>query len=90
VKIIGEGSRATREKMAEIAEGLVLTNEKVETISIKLDATFNMVGSVKEDIEVMKMDVSFIKNGLKQKADKDELEALEKRVLFLERKLKRI
>jgi hypothetical protein len=132
IKIIGEGLSTTREKVTEIAESLVLTNEKVETMSIKLDATFNMVGSLKKDVEVVKedvevvkenveavkkdvrvmkedakfmkkdmeivkedtgvikMDIFFIKNGLKEKADKDELIALEKRVLFLENKLKRI
>jgi len=55
----------------------------------KTNATFELAGETKEDIEIIKMDISFIKNALKQKADKDEVEALEKRVIILENKFKR-
>ena len=45
-----------------------------------------MIGSIKEDIEIMKVDIAFIKNGLKEKVDRDEFVALEKRVILLEAK----
>ena len=55
----------------------------------KTNATFKLASEMKEDIEIIKMDISFIKNALKQKADKEEVEALEKRVILLENKLRR-
>lgn len=66
-----------------IGEGWDGTKEKV-------DATFEMVGEMKIDMEVVKSDISFIKNSLKQKVDKDEFVSLEKRVILLENKLKRV
>jgi len=56
----------------------------------KTNATFELASEMKEDIEIIKMDISFIKNALKQKADKEEVEALEKRVILLENKLRRV
>ncbi len=44
---------------------------------------------IKEDVELIKIDISFIKQELKHKVDQDEFEALEKRVMFLESKIKR-
>jgi hypothetical protein len=66
-----------------LAEGWKMTKDKV-------DATFEMVGEIKKDIEVMKSDIAFIKNELKQKVDRDEFVALEKRLILLENKFKRI
>jgi len=45
-----------------------------------------MIASMKEDVEVMKIDISFIKEGLKQKVDVEEFGALERRVALLEAK----
>lgn len=73
-----------------LSEGWSYTNEKVDKISVQLDATMEMVGEMKEDVEVIKMDVSIIKNDLKQKVDKDDFETLEKRVMFLENKFKKV
>lgn len=55
----------------------------------KIDLLFEMVAQNTEDIAIIKSDISFIKKELKHKVDLDEFEALEKRVLFLEKKLKR-
>ena len=66
-----------------LAEGWKMTQEKV-------DATFEIVGEIKQDIEVMKADIAFIKNELKQKVDRDEFAFLEKRLILLENKFKRI
>ena len=48
-----------------------------------------MVAKNSEDIAIIKTDIAFIKQELKHKVDQDEFEALEKRVLFLESKIKR-
>jgi len=45
------------------------------------------VGVLKEDMSVVKSDISTIKFDLKNKVDLDEFKTLEKRVLFLERKM---
>jgi len=47
-----------------------------------------MIVSMKEDIEITKVDVEFIKNSLKRKVDVDEFSVLEKRVAALESKVK--
>jgi hypothetical protein len=45
-----------------------------------------MIASIKEDVEIMKVDVSFIKEGLKMRVDLEEFGALERRVALLEAK----
>ena len=90
IKIIGEGWDTVREKTEATFEIASELKEKTERMSDKLDATFEIVGEMKIDIEIIKSDISFIKQELKQKADRDELTALEKRVIFLENKLKRV
>ena len=60
--------------------------EQHGSIQEKLDSHTEMIGSIKEDIEIMKVDIAFIKNGLKEKVDRDEFVALEKRVILLEAK----
>lgn len=72
-----------RDDIKTIGEGWQMTKEKV-------DATFEIVGEIKQDIEVMKADIAFIKNELKQKVDRDEFAFLEKRLILLENKFKRI
>ncbi len=47
-----------------------------------------MIGSMKEDIGIMKTDMEFIKNSLKRKVDIDEFSVLEKRVAALESKVR--
>ncbi len=39
---------------------------------------------MKEDIEIMKVDMEFVKNSLKRKVDIDEVSILEKRVAALD------
>jgi ribosomal protein S9 len=58
-------------------------------IQEQLIAIREMVAKNTEDIEIIKMDIQFIKQELKHKVDRDEFEALEKRVLILEKKLRR-
>ncbi|MFH1838106.1 MAG: hypothetical protein ABH808_01245 [Candidatus Kuenenbacteria bacterium] len=49
-----------------------------------------MVVKNTEDIEMIKMDIHIIKNDLKEKATRDELNVLEKRIMFLEKKFLKI
>lgn len=71
------------------------TNDKVSLIAEQygdirktLDTHTEMIGSMKVDVEVIKTDIEFIKNSLKKKVDLEEFEALEKRVRYLESKMK--
>jgi len=67
-----------------------LLAESVSGIQEQLVAIRNMVAKNTEDIEIIKMDISIIKNNLKEKVDRDEFIALEKRLHLLEKKLQRI
>jgi hypothetical protein len=79
-------------EVATLVEGLRsdfrVVAEVVTSHNDKLDAVMEMVAQNTEDIAIMKTDLSFIKQNLKRKVDIDEFEVLEKRVLFLENKLK--
>lgn len=90
VDVIGEGNEIIKEKLDATFEMVGKLNEKTDGLSNKADATFEMVGEMKIDMEVVKSDISFIKNSLKQKVDKDEFISLEKRVILLENKFKRV
>ena len=86
-----------RSDIKTVAEGVTVANqrlhsleqlpERVEAIGDNVEAMKVSMNGVKQDMDVMKQDISFIKNDLKQKVDRDEFAALEKRVGFLEGKL---
>lgn len=58
----------------------------METCKKQLVSLREMVAKNTEDIEVIKLEITFIKNILKRKVDMDEFESLEKRVAILERR----
>lgn len=70
-------------KLKVVGEGIMGINESLTAIR-------EMVAKNTEDITIIKSDISFIKQELKAKVDLDEFAALEKRVILLENKLKRI
>lgn len=70
-----------------------LIAEQYETIIKRLDGHDQKFSEIKKtitkiqiDIEIMKVDISFIKSSLKQKVDVEEFQVLEKRVAMLEAK----
>jgi polyhydroxyalkanoate synthesis regulator phasin len=65
---------------------VALIAEQYDSITQILDSHSKMIASIKEDIEIMKVDIAFIKNSLKKKVDVEEFEALERRVAILEAK----
>ncbi len=67
-------------EIKQVAEGVSLNTEKINLLQK------DMTG-VKEGIEVIKVDIAFIKNDLKQKIGRDEFAILEKRVSMLEAKV---
>jgi len=66
-----------------IAEHILSINKKLG----KLEAIEEAIKLTQENMEIMKMDIEFIKQGFKVKVDIDEFAALEKRVSKLESRL---
>jgi len=64
-----------------------LVAESISDVQKQLIAIREMVAKNSKNIEIIKMDIQFIKQELKRKVDSDEFESLEKRVMFLEKKL---
>jgi len=72
-----------------IREMVAKNTEDIERLKIEMIAMKKDMIAMKKDIEIMKADISTIKYELRRKVTWDEFEALEKRVLILEKKLKR-
>jgi len=66
-----------------------LIAEQFQDIKSSQKSQTEMIGSLMEDIQIIKSDVQFLKRELKRKVDYDEFDALTKRVALLESKLKR-
>ena len=66
-----------------------IIGEQYDDIKKTQSSHTEMIGSVKEDITIIKMDIEFIKGDLKKKVNYDEFSALEKRMSLVEAKLKR-
>ncbi len=62
---------------------------KIELIGEQYGTVKDMIGSLAEDIQVIKTDVEFIKGSLRKKVDYEEFEALAKRVSALEAKVRK-
>jgi dynactin complex subunit len=70
----------------DFKSSMKLIAESISDLQKQLVSLREMVAKNTEDIEIIKMDVSFIKNGLKRKVDLEEFTALEKRVALLEKR----
>ncbi|MDI6602939.1 MAG: hypothetical protein QME57_02340 [Patescibacteria group bacterium] len=100
-EVLGEYKKHTDEKFEEIKRyfdivkedfdsKVKLIAEQYDSIIEKLDIHEAKLVSIEKNIEIMKVDISFIKNSLKKKVDIEEFEALERRVAILEAKLNSI
>lgn len=65
-----------------------LIAEQYTSIDKKLDSRAEAIAAVKEGIEIIKVDVEFIKHSLKKKVDVDEFAVLERRATALEAKVR--
>lgn len=93
VKLVAEQYGDVKKEITDVKKdvgGLKNNVDKlaVEVVGIKetLDTHTDMLGSVKMDIEIIKTDIEFIKQGFKKKVDVDEFAALERRVSLLEKR----
>jgi DNA-binding ferritin-like protein len=71
------------DKIALLAEQVAANTEKLKEHDKRFD-------KIEDTLEVIKLDIEFIKNELKQKVGRDEFAALEKRVSLLEAKLNKL
>ena len=66
--------------------------DKIESRFDKVDSRFDKIEArlekIEDDIGIIKMDIEFIKSELKQKVNRDEFTALEKRLSLLENKFR--
>src|SRR3989344_5731558 len=80
VHIIAEQSVAHTEKLETMDGRLGVVDGRLDRMEMRLDRMEN-------DIAVIKLDIEFIKNDLKQKVNRDEFAALERRLSLLENKV---
>jgi hypothetical protein len=66
-----------------------LIAEQYQDIKATQKTHTEMIGSLMEDMQIIKSDVQFLKRELKRKVDYDEFDALSKRVSLLEEKIRR-
>src|SRR5512138_3715173 len=75
-------------KFQLLAEQYGSINEKLASHSEVLASHAEKLDALAGDMAIVKQDVQFLKGALKKKVDYDEFEALEKRVLSLEAKMR--
>jgi len=71
------------DKIALLAQQVAANTEKLKEHDKRFD-------KIEDTLEVIKLDIEFIKNELKQKVSRDEFAALEKRVSLLEAKVNKL
>lgn len=89
-KILKDYKEETKRHFDVVAERIEdkigVVSEQVTTNTEKITSLQTDMNKVKEGIQIIKLDIEFIKNELKQKVSQDEFAALEKRVSMLEAK----
>ena len=75
-------------ELKSLNEGMKFLLSKIPAIETKLDATFEAVGELQVDMNLVKTELRAIRNELTDKISRTEYLKLEKRVIFLEKKLR--
>jgi len=65
------------------------TNTQFQLMGEQFQGIKETLGTLMEDVTIIKTDIQFLKSSLKKKVDYDEFESLEKRVLLLESRAKK-
>jgi chromosome segregation ATPase len=87
---INEKLKEHNSKFESITGKLKEHDQRFITIEGKLKEHDKRFDKIEDTLEVIKLDIEFIKNELKQKVSRDEFAALEKRVSLLEAKLNKL
>ena len=77
-------------KVQLIAEQYDSIINRLDSHDEKLLAIEHKMEIMKADIEMIKIDINFIKGSLKQKVDIEDFNALERRMILLEAKMRRV
>jgi DNA-binding ferritin-like protein len=77
-------------KLKEHDKRFIGIDKRFITIEGKLKEHDKRFDKIEDTLEIIKLDIEFIKNELKQKVGRDEFAALEKRVSLLEAKLNKL
>ncbi|MEK7123913.1 MAG: hypothetical protein AAB851_03425 [Patescibacteria group bacterium] len=73
----------------DVKDEIKIIAEQYTDVKKTLNSHTEMIGSLVEDVAIIKTDVEFIKGALKKKVDYDEFAALERRLSLLESKVRR-
>ena len=73
----------------DLGSKINLIAEQYQDIKSTQKTHTEMIGSLMEDVQIIKSDIQFLKVELKRKVDYDEFDALTKRVSLLEAKIRK-
>lgn len=73
----------------DLESKISLIAEQYHDIKSSQKTQTEMIGSMMEDVQIIKSDIQFLKRELKRKVDYDEFDALTKRVSLLESKIRK-
>lgn len=85
VKLLAEAVAGIQQQLISLREMVAKNTEDIEILKIEVIGMRKDIVEMKKDIEIIKADIAAIKFELKRKVSWDEFEALEKRVLVLEK-----
>ena len=84
IREVGVNVEAVQSDMKQVLEGVEAHTQQLERIEKQTEN----IEPIQDDIEAIKATLGIMKNDLKQKVDRDEFVALERRVGTLEAKLR--
>ena len=94
ISIVAEQVAINTDKISMVAEQVAVNTDKISIVAEQVAVNTEKItmlqkdmNEVKDTLQTIKLDIEFIKHELKQKIDRDEFAALEKRVSLLEAKL---
>lgn len=89
ISLIAEQYQDIQSAQKSQTEMIGSLTEQYQEIKANQKTHTKMIGSLMEDVQIVKSDVQFLKRELKRKVDYDEFDALAKRVLLLEEKMRK-
>ena len=90
VQLIAEQYTSIIEKLDSHSKMIAINTEKITSIEMNIVSMQQDIEIMKADIEMTKIDINFIKGSLKQKVDIEDFNALERRMILLEAKVRKI
>ncbi len=88
LKLMSESISGIQDQLISLRDMVAQNTEDIAKLQIHVSAIREMTAKNTEDIEIIRMDTHIIKDDLKEKVDRYELKALERRLEILEKKSK--